>query len=1460
MTTSFSTEYLCSDYYAYFRKYYGNKTDEFKIPHFFKLPYISNVEQYQQEHHPWKRYFSGLESIFESIFPIYTVADLYKNVSQYRYMYLYSHYELNVLHKTHTQCVIENKSYLTDVHIYLYKVALVMNNDGYYRYISQSLTPVCMTLTGLPLMTSNCTYIFNGIEKTIISQLQRSPGIYAVQRTATDAKQRTYKVLPSYGNTFYIEWSKSQKLYFKIGKYRRISPFIYLRTLGVTIEELVTLFFNFIPIVHIKYFIHSNHYTFLPLIHCMLWLYSTSDYEISDFKFTKIILNKEQLISKSILNSILNATFYVSIPNKYVSAQLYCLENNINFSYSYILNSYSNWHNYITTKHQDSTSTTYVASQTVLNIRELVTMFDTFRAEWSTLLREDRIVSYIQHVFGNTGATLNKNNVALPQLSTLYHHLYNPLYYNLSIAGRNHINAILQLPSSHVSLSLSKIDYCCLIYQLLSKKANQPGSSWHKTSDMYDMSNRKVRLFTDLFSHLLLMTLLAIKRRKVLNMRNELDIAHLKSQSQMSVNTSRFNLKIHLSVKQRASLWILYEQIATRQHLHLDTILSPAGKLYKQAIDLFLIRSTLSQLLDDLNPLARLTHIRRISLLGPDGLTKDNVSMETRDVQSSFFGRLCPIETPEGKSVGVVNSLAIYSGINSCGELVSPYLAVNSGNVVSEIHMLTSIEEEKTWVSTSTATISDDNSFAPSDLYAHNNNNYINIHSSLIKYSHIASKQILSVSANCIPFVEHNDGNRALMGANMQRQAVQSLVAETPYIGTGVDSTVASLSTINTYVSDILIDISNLYKYRYTKVISHFKKVNRVLISNASRPLTLMSRCQLHDRILSQSNTFFVKISQNALIKYRKGNQKNYYLDKIQNVTFCKNLDAGFTNNSLYLGHNLSIGYISMNGYSFEDSLVISERLMRNGLFTSLHTKEVEVYNLDNSQYEDRISMELLPNSAAFGNLDAQGIVKPGTRVVTGDILVAKVRTMKRKHHEKPLTSQRNAFLQNLLNLHVLNNIRRKTDISEKYLFDSSAYVLDVRKTYYNNDTISTQNILHELKSTYFDVIYQVFDLLLIKVIGYYDIQQTFIQECKQQIFRDRNLLIKQICVHMLVQTAKRIVHVHYLLYLLIHKAYLQKSCLLLLQTVYKNHYWKVSASPVRLVKITLGMLNIPKAGDKLTGRHGNKGVIAQVLSEAEMPHLPNGMALDIALNPIGISSRMNLGQVFEVHLAMTAHHMGKHLHMILHNASIPTKHALVQQLRHYLLFIYSDSRLMPIINSLNHKQILEITYNFIKGFPLASNPLNGTQEDDIHADTLLANMHTLVQQPLVDGKTGELFDRLTTVGFMYILKLNHMVDDKIHARLTGPYNRVTEQPLGGKAMLGGQRFGEMEVWTLQAYGVSYTLVEMLTIKSDSRNSAAISSLQTSLLNPLNSSNSLPESFNVLLRELWCLGLHIYFI
>ncbi len=1222
----------------------------------------------------------------------------------------------------------------------------------------------------IPLMTTTGAFVINGTERVIVSQLHRSPGVFFEHdkgKIHSSGKLLfSARVIPYRGSWLDFEFDPKDFVYCRIDRRRKIPATTLLRALGYDTQEILDIFFD------TNEFKISKKGIALSLIPDRL-RGQTATFDIKDKK-AKVIVERERRITARHIREIEKAGLkQLIVPSEYLYGQVLAKD---------IID--------VETGELVAAANTELTEELIeqlleykgLTIKTLHTndldrgpyIADTLKIDTSTTPLEAQVEIYRMMRPGEPPTRDSAENL----FKNLF---FSPDRYDLSAVGRMKFNRRIGSKEITGEGVLSKDDITAVLKLLIDIK-NGKGI----VDDIDHLGNRRVR-----------------------------------SVGEMAENQFRIGLvRVERAVKERLGL-------ADSEGLMPQEIINakPVSAVVKE----FFGSSQLSQFMDQNNPLSEITHKRRISALGSGGLTRERAGFEVRDVHPTHYGRVCPIETPEGPNIGLINSLAIYARTNEYGFLETPYRKVVKGKMTDKIEYLSAIEESDYVIGQASATTDNRGRLTDNLVSSRHLNEFTLQTPDKIEYVDVSPRQIVSVAAALIPFLEHDDANRALMGSNMQRQAVPTLRAEKPLVGTGIERTVASDSGVTV----IAIRGGVVDSVDASRIVV---RVNNDEVTVGDPGVDIYNL------------TKYTRSNQNTCI-----NQKP--LVKPGDVIAAKDVlaDGPSTDlGELALGQNMKVAFMPWNGYNFEDSILISERLVKEERFTSIHIEELTCVARDTKLGQEEISADI-PNVSehALNKLDESGIVFIGAEVNAGDILVGKVTP----RGETQLTPE-----EKLLRAIFGEKASDVKDTSLRVSSGTNGTVIDVQvftRDGVEKDARALEIEESELKSVRKDLgdqmrimeegIYQRIETLLLGKVAEggpgelkpeTKITKAYLAETPREKWRDIRLR-NEAANHQLEQMVEQ----HGRLGADFDKLFEKKRAKL-------TSGDDLAPGVLKMVKVYLAVKRIIQPGDKMAGRHGNKGVISTIVPVEDMPHTKDGEQVDVVLNPLGVPSRMNVGQVLETHLGWAAKGLGKKI------SDMMDVQASIGALRKFLGEVYNTSGKQEDLNNLSDEEILDLSRNLRDGVPMATPVFDGAEESEIKSMLELAGLPESGQITLYDGRTGDAFDRPVTVGYMYMLKLNHLVDDKMHARSTGPYSLVTQQPLGGKAQFGGQRFGEMEVWALEAYGAAFTLQEMLTVKSDDVNGRT--QMYKSIVDGDHRTNpGMPESFNVLVKEIRSLGINI---
>ena len=1343
------------------RKSFSKRAGSSPAPHLLEIQKSSYRKLLQEGVAPMQRIDEGLQAAFKSVFPI----ESYSGAASLDFV----GYRLGQPTFDMRECQQRGLIYSAPLYATLRLIVFEKSDSGGAKTL-RDMKEQEVYMGEMPLMTEKGTFVINGTERVIVSQLHRSPGVFFDHdkgKTHSSGKLLfNARVIPYRGSWLDFEYDQKDLLFVRIDRRRKLPATIVLRALDYSTEEILALFFE---TDHIQ--LQSEGAT-ISLVADRL-RGQELEFDIVNARGTVIIEAEKRLTARHIRELEKAGLEEIKVPDSFLLGRSLSRDQ-VDTSTGELLASAN-----------DQITTELLESLRAAGLVEFETIYtndldhgpyisETLRADPSNSALEAQVEIYRMMRPGE------------PPTKDAAEQLFRNLFFNidrydLSAVGRMKMNRRLERTSDEGPGTLSQQDIVDVIKVLVSLKNGQG-----ETDDIDNLGNRRVRSVGELVENQFRIGLVRVER----------------------------------AVRERLSM-------AESENLTPQDLIN--AKPVSAVIKEFFGSSQLSQFMDQTNPLSEVTHKRRVSALGPGGLTRERAGFEVRDVHPTHYGRVCPIETPEGPNIGLINSLAIYARTNEYGFLETPYCKVVDQTVTDDVTYLSAIEEGKYVIAQANARVNNKGKLIDDLVSCRYQNEFTLSTPDKIDYIDIAPSQIVSVAASLIPFLEHDDANRALMGSNMQRQAVPTLQTETPLVGTGMERIVATDSGV----------VVIAQRSGVVNAVDSSRIVVKVDDKEVGASDSGVDIYNLVKYTRSNQNT---TINQRPLVKVGDRIAKNDVLADGPST------DLG----ELALGRNVLIAFMPWHGYNFEDSILISERLVKDDVYTSIHIEELSCYARDTKLGSEDVTRDI-PNvgESALSRLDESGIVYIGAEVEPGDILVGKV-TPK---GETQLTPE-----EKLLRAIFGEKASDVKDTSLKMPSGMSGTVIDVQvftRDGVDKDTRALANEAGELagikkdlrdqqKIVEDDTYDRITRLLSGKVAegGPGDLKagdkvsRPYLQELPRDKWfeirlRDEsaNTVLEGIRNHLQEQTRQ-------------------------FDEFFEEKRRKLEAgddlSPgvLKMVKVFVAVRRRLQPGDKIAGRHGNKGVISKIVPVEDMPYLEDGTTVDIVLNPLGVPSRMNVGQVLETHLGWASNHLGRQIGKMIDSQAAPP------DIRKKLEDIYNHVGKTEDLDTLSDDEIIELAGNLRGGVPIATPVFDGASEAEIKKLLKLAELPESGQTFLIDGRTGEKFDRPVTVGYMYMLKLNHLVDDKMHARSTGPYSLITQQPLGGKAQFGGQRFGEMEVWALEAYGASYTLQEMLTVKSDDV-IGRTAMYENIVRGDHRMEAAVPESFNVLEKEIRSLGLNI---
>jgi len=1344
------------------RKDFGKRPPILDVPYLLSMQLDSYRNFLQEDKTINKRETTGLHGAFASVFPI---------VSYSGHVHLeYVHYKLGIPTFDVKECMMRGMTYAAPLRV-LMRLVIYDKEAPAGSKVVKDIKEQEVYMGELPLMTETGTFVINGTERVIVSQLHRSPGVFFDHdkgKTHSSGKLLySARIIPYRGSWLDFEFDPKDSVFVRIDRRRKLPATILLRALGYGTEEILDMFFEKIECKLVKEGVE------MPLIPERL-RGQTTTFDIKAGK--KVIVEAGRRITMRHIKALEEA-----------------------------------------------------------GITKLIAPFD---------FMDEKILAH-DVVDEGTGEVIARANTMIT--SDLVQKLADAKIKGFNILYTNDLDAGPYISSTlAIDPTASQLEAQVEIYRMM-----RPGEPPTKDAaenlfnnlffaeDRYDLSavgrmkfNRRLGRDSSTGPGVLSNEDIVDVLRALINIRNGNDIVddidHLGNRrircvGEMTENVFRVGLvRVERAVKERLSM-------AESEGLMPQELIN--AKPVSAAIKEFFGSSQLSQFMDQNNPLSEVTHKRRVSALGPGGLTRERAGFEVRDVHPTHYGRVCPIETPEGPNIGLINSLSVYARTNAYGFLETPYRKVTDGKATPQVDYLSAIEESNYVIAQANITL-DKNGKLTDDMVAVRHKNEFTLSTpDRVDYMDVSPRQIVSVAASIIPFLEHDDANRALMGSNMQRQAVPTLRSDKPLVGTGMERIVAVDSGASVVA----------------------KRGGVVDSVDAARIVVRVNDEEAHEGktgVDIYNLTKYTRSNQNTCINQRPLVKPGDVIARGDVLADGPSTDLG----ELALGQNMLVAFMPWNGYNFEDSILISERVVEEDRYTTIHIEELSCVARDTKLGSEEITADI-PNvsEGLLAKLDESGIVYVGAEVKPNDILVGKV-TPKGETQLTPEEKLLRAIFG-----------EKASDVKDSSLrVPSGMYGTVIGVQVFTRDGVEKDKRALEIEQEQIDLarkdindqkriiendlLARAEKLMLNKVAAGgpaglksgAKITESYLNELPREKWfevrlkaEDANAQLEALGNQMQEQRK-------------------------LFDQLFEEKKGKIMAGDdlapgvLKMVKVYLAIKRRVQPGDKMAGRHGNKGVVSMIVPVEDMPHMADGTPVDIVLNPLGVPSRMNVGQILETHLGWAARGLGLKIGKMLDENRKTT------ELRDFLDKIYNhDEKNKKVdLKLLSESELLTLAGNLRKGVPMATPVFDGAEEKDIHKMFELADMPATGQTTLYDGRTGEAFDRPVTVGYMYMLKLNHLVDDKMHARSTGPYSLVTQQPLGGKAQFGGQRFGEMEVWALEAYGAAYTLQEMLTVKSDDVNGR--NKMYKNIVDGDHRMEaSMPESFNVLLKEIRALGINI---
>ncbi len=1346
------------------RKSFGKLKESLSIPNLIEVQKNSYKELTEFKEDVEQHLVKGFDRVFKSIFPIEDLND--------KATLEYISYKLEKPKFDVEECIARGLTYSAALKCTLRLVVYEIDQENNTKDILSAKEQE-VYMGEVPMMTNSGTFITNGVQRVVVNQMHRSPGVFfdhdKGKSHASGKLLFNCRVIPNRGSWLDFEFDVKDLLYFRIDRKKKILVSTLLQALGFTKNDIVDEFY------------HKETLTFDQNLNKWKTRFDPENYKAKNFSEEVIDAKNNKVVVK--------------------------LGEKINFLTAKKLSN-------------DGLKEIFVSSESLYGKflhRDIVVGEDTFKigTELNETIINKIIDAGIKNIDISRTNSINKGPYLLlsifndknenkndaiteiykvlrpgePPTIEIATQIFNNLFfssdrYDLSDVGRVKMNSRLELSCSDKITILRNDDILAIIQKMLDLRDGKD-----EVDDIDHLGNRRVRSVGELVENQARIGVYRMERA-IKEKMTTLDVESAMPQDLINAKPLTISLKD------------------------------------------FFATSQLSQFMDQTNPLSEITHKRRVSALGPGGLTRERAGFEVRDVHPTHYGRICPIETPEGPNIGLINSLSTYSKINKYGFIESPYKKVKDGIVQNNIEYLSAMEETKFTIAQANSLIDKNGKFTEDLVSCRQNLNFILAKPDSIDYIDVSPKQLVSVAASLIPFLENDDANRALMGSNMMRQAVPLLKPEAPLVGTGIES-------------DVALDSGVTIVARREGIVDKIDG-KRIVIKASGEKDYSKSGVDIYNLQKFKRSNQNTCINQKPLVRVG---------DKVKAGDIIA--DGPSTKvGELALGKNVTVAFMPWQGYNFEDSILISERCVTDDVFTSIHIEEYEVMARDTKLGEEDITRDIPNvNEESLKNLDESGIVYIGSEVKPGDILVGKV-TPKGDTASGPEEKLlRSIFGEKAIDV---------TDTSLKMPSGSGGIVVDVRvfnrhgiEKDERSITIERAEIesVQEDKKVEEEILERSIKQRLSSILAGYKINKKIKEFEANTVLSDE--IINSLPVSDLFKIPVEDTKKHSSLSQIKDQYNSAKQDI---QDRFEDKVLKIRQgddllpSVMKMVKVFVAIKRRLRPGDKMSGRHGNKGVVSKIVPVEDMPYRENGKPVDIVLNPLGVPSRMNVGQILETHLGWSCTELGEKLNQLVNENQ--KRIEKTEKIKSFLKSVYGNEKYEEDIENLNSSEFEDLCSNIRYGVPIATPVFDGAKEKDVTKMLELANLPDSGQTNLWDGRTGEKFDRQVTVGTIYMLKLHHLVEDKIHARSTGPYSLVTQQPLGGKAQLGGQRFGEMEVWALEAYGASYTLQEILTVKSDDV-AGRVKVYETIVKGEENFESGIPESFNVLVKEIKSLALNV---
>ncbi|MCX8023168.1 MAG: DNA-directed RNA polymerase subunit beta [Syntrophorhabdaceae bacterium] len=1356
-----------------FRKNYGKIKEVLDIPNLIEIQLDSYEKFLQKNIPPDKRENIGLQAVFNSVFPI---KDAHETTTLE-----FVKYEIGDPKNSEEECIFRGLTYAATMRVTIRLVVWNVDAETKTRDI-RAVKEQDVYFGEIPLMTERGTFIINGTERVVVSQLHRSPGVYfdceATRSNLAGSLLYSARIIPYRGSWLDFEFDHKELVYVRIDKKKKIHVTMFLKALGYSEKEILDYFYDKETVI-----VKDDRLYKKTSFQLLIGQKAPSD--IINEETKEVIVKKHKKITKAILKKMEAANINIIPIGEDDLVGRITADNVFDPKTKEVLIPINRE---ITKEDIEKIKERKVQSLDILFIDNL-----NVSASLSKTLREDGVNTKEEALLG----IYRKMRPGDPPTiefaeALLYNMFFAPDRYDLSKVGRLKINHRLNMNVPLDEVVLRKEDILETVKQLLKLK-----DSRGQGDDIDHLGNRRVRTVGELLENQFRMGLVRMER----------------------------------AIKER----LTFPEMET---LMPHDLVNP--KPVATAVKDFFSSSQLSQFMDQTNPLSEITHKRRLSALGPGGLTRERAGFEVRDVHPTHYGRICPVETPEGPNIGLIASLSTYAKVNEYGFIETPYREVINGRVTNNVRHLSALEEEQYYIAQANIPMDEEGRITSELVTAQKGGTFHLISPNEVNFIDVSPKQLVSVSASLIPFLEHDDANRALMGSNMQRQAVPLIITEAPLVGTGMERIVGRDS-------------------RVTITAKHDGIVKSV---DANRIIVQYEEKNGHEEPVTQ-------LEVHNLLKFRRSNQDTCINQRVivNEGDFVKKGDVladgpSTDRGELALGRNVLVAFMPWRGYNYEDSVLVNERLVREDTFTSIHIEELECVVRDTKLGKEEVTRDIPSvGEDALKDLDESGIVRIGATVKPNDILVGKV-TPKGETQLTPEEKLLRAIFGEkagdvkdtslrvphgiegiVIDVKVLS--RRGIDKDDRSRLIEDIEISNILKDQEDQIKIILESTKEKLENVFLgrktpvDIKDNKGKVIIKKgeAITGEKINNISLEKLQGIDFGDEELETK---ISRILESKDNQIEI--------------------IKMYYDDKINKIKRGDelppgvIKTIKVYIAMKRKIAVGDKISGRHGNKGIVSVILPEEDMPFTEDGTPVDLVLNPLGVPSRMNAGQILETHLGWAAKELGKRIGELVDGYY--KKMCEPSTIKAKLKEIFSQGELDGFIDHLSEEELVSFADKLKGGIHVSVPVFDGAKEAEIKELFKMAGMEDCRKATLFDGRTGEPFHHKITIGNMYFLKLHHLVDDKIHARSIGPYSLVTQQPLGGKAQFGGQRLGEMEVWALEAYGASYSLQEFLTIKSDDVN-GRIRAYEAIVKGEDVLEPNLPESFNVLVKELESLCINV---